>query len=151
MRISDWSSDVCSSDLFMVASPFLTRCRGRVTTYRRARPRSEHPGLPLRRLPLDPRLGAEGDEGSEPDPVAQSRPLLVAHPLPRQQPRVVEVEHHGRVVAAMPLLPNRLQGKDAAGEVFGRTREQAQAAEDAAPGQRDLLDYLGPGRAGVAA
>src|SRR3546814_6260158 len=51
----------------------------------------------------------------------------------------------------MPLLPNRLQGKGAAGEVFGRHRAQAQAAEVAAPGQLDLLDYLGPGIDGVAA
>src|SRR3546814_10934979 len=51
----------------------------------------------------------------------------------------------------MPLLPNRLQEKGSAGEVFGGNRAQAQAAEVAAPGQLYLLDYLGPGIDGVAA
>src|SRR3546814_10120722 len=99
MRISDWSSDVCSSELVSALTSGVRRSRG---SHLRCNPAPHSLAQRFRRF--NEILWCRA--ASLPD-VARS---------PRQQHRVVEVEQHGGMIAAAALLGDRLVGEGATGD-----------------------------------
>src|SRR3546814_14007701 len=81
MRISDWSSDVCSSDLLRLAPPRdARREERREHSDRNNRKGEERARIDSRRAVMEPAAGARGDQCEHDDDRSQPRTLAPHHP-----------------------------------------------------------------------
>src|SRR3546814_4325288 len=113
MRISDWSSDVCSSDLHRIAAEDemieAERCRDDID-------RGDHPAraiIPVGRRAREAVAGqVEGD-----DAVIAAQPLGQRLPRLEAAVRSVEEQHHRSVARALVAIVNALRSAEHTSEL----------------------------------